>query len=66
MKNPFAWIDFTHTFILVDYRYYGEPETWKELLAWIDQLPKGAARIEGSVAMFTNEEDAMMFKMRWG
>lgn len=62
-------IPFEHSFVLADFNFWGDPNTnvWQELEDWLaDNIGKDDYFLQGSIASFRREEDAILFKATWG
>lgn len=59
-SNTECWI------ILSDYMYWGMTSTVFELDDWCEKhLSNGKDAIEGSIVRFVNEQEKMLFILRW-
>ena len=66
-SNHFVVAGFNGSSILMiqDFAWWMDNE--REILNWmVDHLPRGIEHQEGMVLTFDNEQDRLMFLLRWG
>lgn len=44
---------------------YGPGQPWVDVIAWVDNNCTGEYQEHNGVWLFENEEDAIMFKLKW-
>jgi hypothetical protein len=55
-----------HSFILSDYRFWGDPVIDSELRNWLsDNFPSDAYSLQGLILAFRTAKEAMWFRLRW-
>jgi hypothetical protein len=55
---------FQPSLLIVDYVWWTDNE--EAILSWMDErLPNGRSQQQGMVILFNNDQDRLMFLMRW-
>ena len=66
ISSKFVVVGGSHNILMIsDYIYWLDNE--REILNWmVDRLPRGIDHQEGMTIAFDNEQDRLMFLLRWG
>lgn len=58
-------INYQYMLMIEDYAWWADNE--REVLNWmVDTLPRGIEHHQGAAITFDNDQDRMMFMLRWG